>query len=206
MKNIITYLILLLSLAANGMCQDTATPPSSESTAAISQLRDGLVDSFTKGDIDRLLSHLDPDVVVTWQNGEVCRGVGEVRAFYTRMMSGDKRVVREVKSDPEIVGRHIYGDWAVSWGNLHDHFVLMDGTDLPLNSVFTATIAKRGDRWLVTSYHVSVNTFENPVIKHAVAKTAVWTGLAGCAAGLLLGWLIRRVCGRKQRAATRDAL
>ncbi len=39
--------------------------------AAINSLRSELVDSFNKGDLDRLLSHLDPDVVVTWQNGEV---------------------------------------------------------------------------------------------------------------------------------------
>ena len=35
-----------------------------------------------------------------------------------------------------------------AWGNLSDHFVLTNGSDLPFNSVFTATIAKRGDRRL----------------------------------------------------------
>ena len=29
----------------------------------------------------RILEHLDPDVVVTWQNGEVCRGREQVRAY-----------------------------------------------------------------------------------------------------------------------------
>ncbi len=133
---------LFLALAVPVMAQ--APPTTDEATASITQLREGLITSFNKGDIDGLLSYLDPNVVVTWQNGEVCRGPGEVRAFYQRMMSGDNRVVREMKCEPEVVGRHIYGDWAVSWGNLHDHFVLNDGSDLPFNSCFYGNDCEAG--------------------------------------------------------------
>ncbi len=187
----------LLALLVPGLCESPPPANADEAAAAITRLRDGLTASFHKGDIDGLLTHLDPDVVVTWQNGEVCRGPEAVHAFYGRMMTGDKRVVREIKSEPEVLGRHIYGDWAVSWGNLRDHFVLTDGSDLPFNSVFTATIAKRGDRWLVTAFHTSVSVFENPVLALATRKIALWLGLGGGAVGLLLGIVVSRLVTRK---------
>lgn len=190
---------LFLALAVPVMAQ--APPTTDEATASITQLREGLITSFNKGDIDGLLSYLDPNVVVTWQNGEVCRGPGEVRAFYQRMMSGDNRVVREMKCEPEVVGRHIYGDWAVSWGNLHDHFVLNDGSDLPFNSAFTATIVKRGDRWYVAAFHTSVSAFQNPVLSLAEHRIGLWLGLGGAAVGLILGLVLSRLFAAKRRSA-----
>ncbi len=191
------FLCLFVLLTANGFSQSPASPPTDQPTAEISKLREGLSASFKSGDVDKLLSYLDPNVVVTWQNGEVCRGKDEVKAFYDRMMSGDKRVVREITSEPEVLGRHVYGDWAVSWGNLHDHFVLMDGSDLPFNSNFTATIAKRGDTWLVTAFHASVNAFDNPVLKLGMRKTSIYVGLAAGAVGLLLGIALAGLLRRK---------
>ncbi len=167
-----------------------------DDTAGLDQLRASLVAAFNKQDIEGTLSNLTPDVTVTWQNGEVNHGPAEVRAYYARMMSGEKRIVREVKCDPKIIGRQMHGDWAVSWGNLNDHFTLMDGSDLPFYSTFTATTMKSGDRWLVTSFHVSVNAFDNPVLRLAVTKTAWWVGGGALAVGLLGGFLL----GRKKRA------
>ena len=63
---------------------------------AINLLRTELVDAFNKADVDRLLSHLDPDVVLTWQNGEVCRGPEAVRAYYNRMMTAPDHVVAKI--------------------------------------------------------------------------------------------------------------
>lgn len=195
MNKLIAWMFLALAVPIMGQ-----TPAKTDdATAAITQLREGLITSFNKGDIDSLLSYLDTDVVVTWQNGEVCRGPEGVRAFYQRMMTGDNRVVREMKCEPEVVGRHVYGDWAVSWGNLHDHFVLNDGSDLPFNSVFTATIAKRGDRWLVIAFHTSVSAFDNPVLSRAEHKVGLWLGLGGAVVGLILGWGLSRAFAGKRR-------
>ncbi len=187
MKNYLCALIIFAS-ALPGIAQ----LPIDEAGAAITKLREGLVASFKKGDIDGIVANLDKDAVVTWQNGEVCRGPEAVKAYHTRMMTGDKRIVREVQSEPEIIGRQVNGDWAVSWGNLHDRFILMDGSDLPMNSVFTATVAKRGDRWLVTAFHVSVNAFDNPVLGLATRKVALWGGISAGVFGVLVGFFAGR--------------
>src|SRR5215813_2941197 len=157
---------------------------------AITHLREGLIDSFNKGDIDRLLTFLDTNAVVTWQNGEVCEGTAAVKAYYNKMMKGDRPVVSKVTSEPKVLGRHIQGDWAVSWGELNDHFVLTDGGDLPLNSRFTATIAKRPDGWKVSAFHASVNAFSNPITAVAVKKIALVAGIGGIITGVIVGLVI----------------
>lgn len=199
MKKLLPF--LFLALLGTSMAQTPESVPSDKPTAEIIKLREGLTESFKKGELEKLLSYLDPNVVVTWQNGEVCRGKEEVRAFYNRMMTGDNRVVREITSEPEVLGRHVYEDWAESWGNLHDHFVLMSGQDLPFNSVFTATIAKRGDKWLVTSFHASVNAFDNPVMKLGIRKTATYVAIGGIAVGLLVGFAAALLLRRRRTMA-----
>jgi ketosteroid isomerase-like protein len=168
-------------------------------TQAIGQLRQELIDSFNNGDLDRLLSHLDADVVITWQNGEVCRGPAAVRAYYDKMMKGPERRVEKVAADPKVDDRHVYGDWAVSWGSMNDHFTLTDGSELAMNSRFTATIARRGEVWKVTSFHASVNAFDNPILGYAAKKAGTWSLVIGAVVGLLIGAVMGLMISRSRR-------
>jgi ketosteroid isomerase-like protein len=183
---------LLVMLSVTLLLWNTALAQtnSSEVDKAIARLREGLIDSFSKGDIERLLTFLDTNVVATWQNGEVCEGTAAVKAYYDKMMKGEHPLVSKVTSEPKILGRHIQGDWAVSWGELNDHFLLSDGRDLPLNSHFTATIAKRGDSWKVSAFHASVDAFSNPIKGQAVKKMALVAGIGGVITGVLVGLVI----------------
>ena len=198
------FAVSLLTSAMIARAQTTpATAPAgvtaADPTQAIGLLRQELIDSFNKGDLDRLLSHLDPDVVITWQNAEVCRGPDAVRAYYDKMMTGPDRRVEKVSADPKVDDRHVYGDWAVSWGSMNDRFVLTDGSDLSMNSRFTASIARRGDAWKVTSFHVSVNAFDNPILGYAAKKAGTWAGLLGAVAGLLIGLVAGMMIKRRGR-------
>src|SRR5215204_2177571 len=114
MKKLIIGLWMVAGIAWG---QAPVVPATVDPTEAITRLREGLVNSFNKRDIDGLVAHLDPDVVVTWQNGEVSKGRDGVKAYYQKMMGGDKPTVKSVTATPEVSGRHVYGDWAVSWGN-----------------------------------------------------------------------------------------
>src|SRR5262245_24479163 len=114
MKNYLIIVSVLACLSITGLAQ-VAQPTDSEVDQAITHLREGLVDSFNQGDVDRLLTYLDTNAVVTWQNGDVCEGPAAVKAYYERMMKGDHPVVKKVTTDPKVLGRHVSGDWAVSW-------------------------------------------------------------------------------------------
>jgi hypothetical protein len=71
--------------------------------------------------------------------------------------------------------------------------VLADGRELAFNSHFTATIAKRGDRWLVAAFHVSINAFDSPITALAVKKVSLYVGLGGVIVGILGGMLVARL-------------
>jgi hypothetical protein len=202
MKKILIIIPALVLFFCIAQAQVSAPAVDPAVDKAITHLREGLVDSFNRGDIDKLLTFLDTNAVVTWQNGEVCEGTAAVKAYYDRMMKGDHPVVSKVTSNPKVLGRLYQGDWAVSWGELNDTFVLTDGRELPLNSKFTATIARRGDLWLVTAFHVSVNAFDNPIIALAVKKVSIIVGVAGVAVGLIAGIILMRLLrGPKSRSA-----
>jgi ketosteroid isomerase-like protein len=190
---LVTWACALSSLAQT---PPAPAPAQLDAERALGVLREGLIDSFNKQDIDGLLSYVAPDVVVTWQNGEVCRGPAEVKAYYQKMMSGNERIVARATADPKVDGRQVYGDWAVSFGHMNDHFFLTDGSDLPLNSRFTATINRQADRWLITAFHVSANLFENPVLGYAAKKGAAYGALAGGGGGLAIGVLLAIVWAR----------
>src|SRR5213593_1447063 len=48
-------------------------------------LRTEIIDAITKGDFDRVVLHVHTNVVVTWQNNEVCRGHKGLSEFFHRM-------------------------------------------------------------------------------------------------------------------------
>jgi ketosteroid isomerase-like protein len=200
MKKCLIAIALALLLGNSGSAQTTQAHNDADALNAINLLRTELVDSFNKGDLDRLLSHLAPDVVITWQNGEVCRGPQQVRDYYEKMMTGPNKVVAAVSSNPQVTDRHIYGDWAVSWGVMNDHFQLTDGSDLDMNSKFTATIARTGDEWKVTSFHLSVNAFDNSILRLAIRKASIWVGCIVGVVALLVGIVLGRLSKRKPSA------
>ena len=163
------------------------------------KLRTEVVAAFEKGDVDGMLTHVTPDVVVTWQNKTVCRGPAEVRAFYDRMMTGDHKVVARLTSDIRVDGRRVEKDWAVSTGHMNDHFVLTDGSDLPFDSRFTAVTVRRGDRWLVQAFHVSADAFDNPVVHLAARRAATYAAVAAGGGGVVVGGVVGLLLGRRRK-------
>jgi len=196
MKKIVLSVLTLALLLSAARAQPNT--PASDADQAISHLREGLIDSFNKGDIDRLLTFLDTNAVVTLQSGEVCEGTVAVKAYYDKMTKGDHPIVSKMTSEPKVLGRHIQGDWAISWGELNDHFLLTDGRDLPLNSHFTATIARRGDGWKVSAFHASVNAFSNPITAIAVKKISLVAGIGGIITGAIVGLVIASLLRRSK--------
>ena len=194
-------LLVLVVQSVNAMGQTSMPSGDDVAMKRIDRLRLDLIDSFNKGDVDRLLSHVDANAVVTWQNGEVCHGPEAVRAYYNKMMKSDHPIVAKLSTDPVVEDRHIYGDWAVSAGNLHDAYELTDGSTFKFDSHFTATIAKRGDDWKIVSFHASVNAFENPILAMVAKKTATWVGLGAGIAGLVVGFAVSKLLSRRKRTA-----
>jgi len=154
-------------------------------------LRDGLVDAINKGDIERQLTYLHPNVVVTALNGEVSRGRDGVRAYFLKMTAGPKRVVDsfhcEVMVDELTI---LYGaETGIAFGSAVQDYKLTDGLNLDVKTRWTATLVKEHDRWLVASLHASASLFDNPLLAMA-KRTAYWAGGISLVVGLIVGLVI----------------
>ena len=179
--------------AAPAAAAPTASAGTEQDVKEIGALRQRLVDAFNRGDIDTLLASVSPTVVVIWQNGDVNQGPDAVRQFYTRMMKGPDSVVTKVSFSPEVEGRRFYGNTAVSYGTLNDHFTLRSGQELPLNSHWSSTLEKDGSgHWMLTSFHASANIFDNPVTGLAARRAGMWAGGGGLVLGFIAGAVIAR--------------
>jgi ketosteroid isomerase-like protein len=164
-------------------------------------LRREVTDAVNKNDLDRLLTHLDKDVVVTWMNAEVSRGPDGVRAYYDKMTKGPDRVVESVTINPEVDElTHLYGDTGIASGSSQDHFKLADGRDFVVPTRWSGTLVRKDGRWLIAEFHASTNLFDNPVLHIAIRKTATWVGCGAAVAGLLVGFVVARLLRRRSPA------
>jgi ketosteroid isomerase-like protein len=189
--------------AAQEKVQGAATPESAEKLHdELRALRDALIKATNEGNIDGLLAHLHPNVVVTWQNAEVSRGHAGVRDYLQRMTGGPNPVVRAFKTAPKVDELTIlYGGdtLGIAFGSSHDEFDLTDGTGFHLDARWTATLVREGGRWLVASFHASTNLFNNPVLATAT-RTALRLGIGGALFGVVLGLALGFVFLRRRRA------
>jgi ketosteroid isomerase-like protein len=207
--------LALLALWSGARGQDlssTPAPAAANDTAAVHDelrhVRDEILAAWQRRDIDGVLAHVDPDVVVTWQNGEVSRGADGIRRFYQEMFEGEGSILSSLASTLTVDDLSIlHGpDTAIAFGSIHDEFTFKRalastaaigaGNSLALTSRWTATLVRKAGEWKLASYHVSTNVFSNPVQDLAVKASgrvgAIGGFLAGAVVVGLVAWLMRR--------------
>lgn len=152
-----------------------------------------LIDGIEKGDIDSITPLLHPNVVVTWQDGQVCKGPAAIRKFYADMAAKSKKTfqgykVRPTADEPTIL--YSSATAGVVYGHNVGRFHLM-GKEFEMPNRWTATMVKENGKWVMASYHVSMNVLDNPLLN--AVKTAGIIGVAIAAvAGVLIGRMIAR--------------
>src|SRR5262249_10399611 len=87
--------ILLACCLSASVRADPATDKTHDDLRAV---RDDMVDAVNTGDLERLLSHLTPNVVVTFEDAEVAHGRDAVRAYYTKMVKGPDAIVQKYQT------------------------------------------------------------------------------------------------------------
>ena len=192
MKKLNTFLACaVLALVAGQPALHAAEDPAHNELRA---LRTQVIDAIVKGDIDGVVQHVHPTVVVTWQNAEVCRGVEGLRTFFNKM---GKDVFKGYKVPPTPDDLTILhgGDTGVSFGRVVANYTLL-GKDYEFTSRWTATLVKENGRWLLASYHVSLNALDNPIL-NAAKGTLLWIGIGAAVLGLIVGLLV----GRRKKTA-----
>ena len=209
------------ALASDDESADVRVAPVAEAQAVnvesihneLRAVRDAMLDAWKRRDIDGVLSHVDPDIVVTWQNGTVNRGPEAIRKFYSEMLVGEGSVLSNIESTFTVDDLSVLhgSDTAVAFGSIHDDMsfkrsataaFIGAGSKIGLDSRWTATLVRKAGQWKLASYHVSANIFSNPVLALGTKAAGRVAGIGGFAIGavlaLLVGWLVWR---RKPKAA-----
>jgi ketosteroid isomerase-like protein len=184
----------------SALAQPAAEPKEHPAHVELRALRDDLLDAFKKKDIDRMLSHLTDNIVITLQNGETLHGRDAVRAFHERMSGGNQPQVELMNSDFKVDELStLYGDnTAVASGSMDDHFKMRTGMSFDLHSRWTATLVKPADQWKLAAFQISTNMFDNGVSQLQIQWASVKMGGFGLAAGLLCGAIAGIVWQRRK--------
>jgi len=161
-------------------------------------LRERMFEAYEKRDLDALLEDCSEDIVITWQNGDRNLGHDEFRAFYTKMMSGENAIVKDISTTFAVDDTSIlYGeDTAIARGTVNDRFTLANGSEFLLRSKWTATVVQVEDSWKVASFHVSASIFDNPILEKAKNSLVFASGI-GALAGLVVGMLLMRLMRKR---------
>jgi len=158
--------------------------------------RKSLTEAVEKGDVDKQLAHVHKDVVVTWQNGEVVRGLDGLREFYKKNVAQQKvfQGYKEPPTPTELTILH-GSDAGISYGTSVGTYKLV-GVTFDLKNHWSATLVKDDGKWKIASYHVSANVLDNPLLN--TAKNWLYAvGGGAFVIGLALGLLI----GRRRKPA-----
>jgi len=155
--------------------------------------------SINAQSVDRMVTQMAPEATVTWLNGEVSHGHEEIKAYYNRMVRGEKRILDKYVTAAKLGAPAKFygnGEVAVADGSTEDEFFPVSRGVFRLSSNWTATCAKIDGKWKVVALHLSSNVFTNPLLDEA--KSLVWYAAGGgLAGGFVLGWLMSRLRRRK---------
>ncbi|MEF8726686.1 MAG: nuclear transport factor 2 family protein [Accumulibacter sp.] len=202
MKRLLRILFSLFLVVAPVAVAAAESDPHAADRQALIKLFREMEAAINAQDVDRMIAQMHPQVTVTWLNGEVSRGHDEVRAYYDRMVRGEKRILERYLTTAKLGKPARFfgnGEVAVADGTMKDEFFPVARGPFSLDSNWTSTSAKVGDRWQVVSMHLSSNVFTNSLL--AEAERAIWyvgagAGIGGLLLGGFLGWLL----GRRRRS------
>jgi hypothetical protein len=187
------FLLLVLIVPALNLFAADPDPKIEATHNDLRALRDGLLDAMNKGDIERELTYLHTNVVITWHNAEVSRGREGVRSYYQRLTSGPDKMVEKFSAEIHVDELTILdGEYTgISFGSSVEHFTLTSGRNFDLKGRWTATLIKENGKWLIASLHVSTNIFDNVILD--MLKKRVLTAVAiALVTGCAIGWLASR--------------
>ena len=116
--------LFLLTLAVGRAGAADADPRADDRKELIKVFRE-IEASINAQDVDRMVQQMAPDATVTWLNGEVSRGHAEIKAYYDRMVKGEKRILDRYTTAAKVGAPARFfgnGEVAVADGTTEDEF------------------------------------------------------------------------------------
>jgi hypothetical protein len=90
-----TFALLLALTAASGAgaLHAADADPYAEDRKALLAVFHEIEAAINDQNVDRMVQQMHPQATVTWLNGEISRGHDQIKAYYHRMVKGEKRYI-----------------------------------------------------------------------------------------------------------------
>ncbi|MDB4888111.1 MAG: nuclear transport factor 2 family protein [Gemmatimonadetes bacterium] len=157
--------------------------------------------SGTPEDMQALLAYVHPDVLFSDMTGRSTRGHAELLEYFRHeFLAPDHSLARmQGTFEADHLSLLLRPDVATNRGTVHGTFAFVNGSEISVDSRWTATIVKHEGRWKVATFHFGPSIFDNPVTN--AYKAWIWKAAALAAlAGLAIGLLGSRVMWRRRPA------
>ncbi|MCU7884356.1 MAG: nuclear transport factor 2 family protein, partial [Candidatus Thiodiazotropha sp. (ex Lucinoma annulata)] len=129
---------------------------------------------------------------VVFLNGEVARGVDQVKAFFNKTLGDSSAILRDYKTQATVgAPARFLGDVAIADGTTKDTFTFANGSEMEVDTLWTVTLNKQDSEWKILQLHFSSEFFNNPLVAAAEKKLMMFAGI-GLIIGLIAGYFIRR--------------
>ena len=186
-------------LALSFLLPLSAQEPDADIHNALRALKATMTKALNERDLDTIVANVDPNVVFTTMNNDVCRGPEQIRAYFHKMLEAPDHIVKDVEVSFEADALTVLhgGDTGIAWGTSNDTYELTNGDRFNIRGRWSCTMVRNGNRWVIASFHYSTNVFDNPILDR-YRSLLMLVGVGAALAGLVMGWLVARMMARRR--------
>jgi len=168
------------------------------------QLKQLLADvekAINQADIKQLSTHLHDNVIVTFLDAEVARGIPAVQHYFNKTISGSNAILANYQTRASISAPAIlFGNTAIAQGSAQDKFTLNTGHIIAVDTLWSATLLKQDETWKIIQLHFSSNLFDNALLASAQKNMMLFAAIAaiiGIFTGIIILFLFRKISTKK---------
>lgn len=163
----------------------------------------GIEQAINTEKYDDLAPYFHEKMRLTTINQEVIFARSEIGPYFKKWFGPGgflKKLQMKLNADALT---ELYGDktLGIVRGSGNENYVLSDQRYFEMKTRWTATVIKDTDgKWRILALHIGTNFLDNPILAKAEGALIYFTA-GGVGVGLVLGWLIMFLIGRRKKAS-----
>ena len=197
MKNYLLTGFALLFIFQSGLLFSAEDPRAEDRKELLSYLTI-IEQALNGGGIENIVPLLREDVVVTFINAEVSRGIPAVLEYHGKVLGSSNALLSSYTTKAKVSKpARFFGDIALVDGTTVDTYSFPTGDVVEMDAVWSVTLFKEDNVWKIAQLNFSANPFSNPILA-GIESRIVTFSVVGLIVGLVIGLLIGRL--RKKSA------
>ncbi len=153
--------------------------------------------ALNEGDIDKVKPLLRDDVVVTFVNAEVTRGVDAIGEYYDKVLGDSNALLSDYQTRAEVAApARFFGDTAIADGRSVDTYTFPTGDTMQMDTKWNVTLVREDDVWKVAQLNFSANPFDNPILGAVQGQLVTFSAIA-VVVGLVVGVVAGRISKKR---------